>query len=163
VVTWLEEYRVPIGIVGEGVKADGLLRESVGSDELRLVAKAGDTLCEVKHIASDHLVRRTLFLREEGSSTRAGAIGLLGPLLTHFERIVMLESTEAIKRMVAAGLGVAVLSSWATEMEERAELLSPVQDARFKHERQFFVVRKEGRPLPGTIAALWHCLTTCSQ
>jgi DNA-binding transcriptional LysR family regulator len=162
VVTWLEDYRVPIGIVGEGVKATGLLREPVGADELRLVVRADDALCDVAAITGEQLVRRTLFLREEGSSTRVGTLALLGPCIQHFERTVTMGSTEAIKQMVIAGLGVAILSSWTTEVEEQASLLRPVPDLSFRQKRRFFAVRREDRPLPGTIAALWNCLTNCS-
>lgn len=162
VITWLNDYRVPIGIVGEGVKATGLVQEPVGADELRLVSRADDDLCDTEHITGEHLARRTLFLREEGSSTRAGAIALLGPLLHDFERTVTLGSTEAIKQMVIAGLGVAVLSSWTTEIEEQSSLLGFVRDPSLRHERRFFAVRREDRPLPGAIAALWACITTSS-
>lgn len=143
VIHWLEEYRVPIGLVGEGIKAEGLLQEPVGADELRLVTKAEDPLSKVQRITNAHLACRTLFLREEGSSTRASAVALLGPFLFCFERTVTLQSTEAIKRMVVSGLGVAVLSSWATEMEENTALLAPVKDPRFRQKRRFFVVRKK--------------------
>ncbi len=162
VIAWLNDYLAPIGIVGEGVKATGLLQETVGADELRLVSRANDVLCDTKNITGEHLVRRTLFLREEGSSTRAGAIALLGPLFHHFERTVTLGSTETIKQMVLAGLGVAVLSSWTTEIEEQASLLSPVKDPSLRRERSFFVVRRADRPLSGATSALWTCLTTCS-
>ena len=35
---------------------------------------------------------------------------------------------EAIKQTVASGFGVAVISAWATRLEEHAGLLQPVRD-----------------------------------
>jgi DNA-binding transcriptional LysR family regulator len=75
-----------------------------------------------------------------------------------FARIVELNSTEAIKQAVIAGLGVAVLSSLATELEERAGLLRAAKDPRLMLTRQFYLVRREDRPFFGTVEALWKCL-----
>lgn len=155
---WLLEYRVPMGIVGEGGNVEGLAQEPVGTDELRLVTAANDPLSEGEEVDLALLRERTLLLREPGSSTRAGAETLLGALLQHFHREVEMDSAEAIKRAVAAGLGVSVLSSWATRLEEAAGLLRPVRDARFRLSRQFYLIRRSDRQLVGAAAALWTFL-----
>jgi DNA-binding transcriptional LysR family regulator len=163
VLSWLRDYRVALGVVGETEREDGLIREEIAQDELRLVTAATDGLCQREEIKQEHLSGRTLFLREPGSSTRAGAEALLCGWMGGFARVVELRSTEAIKQAVIAGLGVAVLSSWAMELEETAGLLSSVRDTRFRHERKFYIVRRADRSLVGTVAALWNCLVACSR
>ena len=161
VLEWLLDYQAPLGVIGEMSIAEGLQSVEIGSDRLQLVAAAGDTLCRVKQVKPEHLRGRALLLREPGSSTRAGAESLLGERLKEFERVVEVPSTEAIKQAVASGLGVAVLSSWATRLEESAGLLQPVRDPLLRRERRFFLVKRKDRTLGGTAAALWDCLTTC--
>lgn len=161
VLSWLHEYRVPLGVVGETRMEEEFIREEIGQDELRLMVMATDELSRVPEITRERLAGRTLLLREHGSSTRAGAERLLGDWTGAFGRVIELRSAEAIKQMVAAGLGVAVLSSWATGLEETAGLVSPVKDARFQQKRRFYLVRRTNRPLAGTAAALWQCLTAC--
>jgi LysR family transcriptional regulator, putative pyruvate carboxylase regulator len=156
VVGWLLDYRVPVGVIGETVMAESLSRVPIGSDDLCLVARAGDRLCRVKQIEAKHLEGYTLLMREPGSSTRAGAESLLGELIKACGRIVEVRHTEAIKQMVAAGLGAAVLSSWATRLEEKAGLLQPVRDGRFRHERRFYLAQRQDRELTGVAKALWH-------
>jgi DNA-binding transcriptional LysR family regulator len=138
VVEWLLDYQAPLGVIGEISISERLHSIEIGSDHLQLVTSPGDTLCRVKRIKPEHLSRHTLLLREPGSSTRTGAEGLLG-----------------------SGLGVAVISSWATRLEERAGLLQPVRDPLFRQSRRFFLVRRKDRVLTGNAAALWDCLTTC--
>ncbi len=161
VLEWLLDYRAPMGVIGEMSIAEGLQSVEIGSDSLQLVSAAGDLLCRVKQVKQEHLRGRTLLIREQGSSTRAGAERLLGDRLKEFDRVVEVPSTEAIKQAVVSGLGVAVLSSWATRLEEAAGLLQPVRDPLLRHERKFFLVRRKDRVLTGTAAALWDCLTTC--
>jgi len=160
VLEWLRQYRVPLGVVGEtSVGMDEELhRLEVGADELRLVAAAADSLGRVRQIKGEHLRRRTLFIREPGSSTRAAAEALLGDLLSAAGRVVEIRSTDVIKQSVIAGLGVAVLSSWATRLEERACLLRPIRDTRLRRRRKFYLVRREDRDLTASAAALWDCL-----
>jgi DNA-binding transcriptional LysR family regulator len=70
-----------------------------------------------------------------------------------------LEHTK--NQAVVSGLGVAVLSSWATRLEEQAGLLQPVRDPLLRQSRRFFLVKRKDRALIGAAAALWDCLTTC--
>ncbi len=161
VLEWLLGYQAPLGVIGEMSIAEDLKSVEIGSDRLQLVAAAGDSLCRVKQVKPEHLRGRALLLREPGSSTRAGAENLLGERLKDFERVVEVPSSEAIKQAVASGLGVAVLSSWATKLEEAAKLLRPVRDPLLRRERRFFLVKRKDRTLAGTAAALWDCLTTC--
>ncbi|HEX9000952.1 MAG TPA: LysR family transcriptional regulator [Blastocatellia bacterium] len=161
VLQWLLDYQAPLGVIGEMNIAEDLKSVEIGSDFLQLVTAAGDSLCRVKQVKPEHLRGRTLLLREQGSSTRAGAQSLLGERLKEFERVVEVPSPEAIKQSVASGLGVAVLSSWATKLEEAAGLLQPVRDPLLRQSRKFFLVRRKDRVLSGSAAALWDCLTTC--
>lgn len=161
VLQWLLSYQAPLGVIGELNIAAALQSVEIGSDQLQLVAAAGDALCRLKQIKPEHLYGRTLLLREQGSSTRAGAEGLLGERLKNFARSVEVPSTEALKQSVAAGLGVAVLSSWATQLEEAAGLLQPVRDPQLRQTRRFFLVKRKDRVLTGNAAALWDCLSVC--
>lgn len=160
VLEWLREYRVPLGVVGELAMDEGLHRLEIGADELRLVTAGDDALFRAREIKAKHVQDRILFLRERGSSTRANAETLLADLIPSFRRVVELRNTDAIKQAVASGLGVAVLSSWATRLEESAGLLRPVRDTRFKHQRRFYLVRRQDRRLSGSAAALWESLKT---
>lgn len=160
VLAWLHDYRVALGVVGELAITGDLERVAIGSDKLQLVTAAGDALCRARQINPAQLQTRTLFLREPGSSTRAGSVELLGDLLPSFARTVELTNTEAIKQSVAAGLGVAVLSSLTTKLEEAAGLLQPVKDARLRQTRKFYLVKRKDRVLMGSAAAMWECLTT---
>jgi DNA-binding transcriptional LysR family regulator len=161
VLAWLHDFRVPLGVVGELAITEDLERVEIGADKLQLVVAANDALGRARQINSAQLQTRTLFLREAGSSTRAGAMELLGDLHKAFARTIELTSTEAIKQSVAAGLGVAVLSSWTTKLEEAAGLLQPVKDSRLRQTRKFYLVKRKDRVLTGSAAAMWDCLTNC--
>lgn len=159
VLAWLHDYRVPMGVIGEMAITDDLERVEIGSDKLQLVVGAGDELARARQIKPAQLQNRTLLLREPGSSTRIGTLELLGDLHKAFARTVELTNTEAIKQSIAAGLGVAVLSSWTTRLEEAAGLLQPVKDARLRRTRKFYLVKRRDRRLTGSAAALWELLT----
>lgn len=158
VVAWLQDYRVPLGVMGEMTLPAELERVAIGSDRLQLVARADDVVCRARQVQPAHLQGRTLFLRESGSSTREGALALLGDLRRAVGRVVELNNTEAIKQSVVAGLGLAVLSSWTTKLEEDAGLLRAAKDPQLRQTRRFYLVKRQDRPLTGGAAALWQTL-----
>ena len=112
----VESLEVPLGIVGElpAERHPSLHRQPWATDRLRLMAGADNPLVQVKELEPARLRDQCLILREPGSSTRAYAEGMLLDYLGQFGRVLELASPEAVKEAVVAGLGVAVLSSWAT-------------------------------------------------
>jgi DNA-binding transcriptional LysR family regulator len=159
VLEWLREYRVPLGVVGEMVMDDPLHRVEIGADELQLVVAASDPLARVRQLKPEQVKNRSLLLREAGSSTRKGTEVLLGEMVKHFERVVEIRSTEAIMQAVISGLGLAVLSSWATRLQMKSGLLRAIPDKRFRQSRKFYLVRRRDRQLTGCAAALWESLS----
>lgn len=159
VLALLQDYRATFGIVGRvsHMAEHGEFHlQQIAMDELRLTTAVENPLCRVEKIEEEHLRVQTLLLRERGSSTRAGADALLGNLLDRFGRVMEFTSAEAIKEAVIAGMGVSVLSSWATRREEEAGLLCPTLDSRFRQARPFFLVRRPDRSLVGPAYALWE-------
>jgi DNA-binding transcriptional LysR family regulator len=163
VLQWLHEYRVPLGVVGELHAEEDFHKFKIGCDELSLVASAENPIAKVKNITADEIRGQTLFIRERGSSTREATEKLLGDLLPSFGRVVEIGNPEAIKQSVIAGLGVAVLSSWSIELEQKAGLLLPIKDERFRMCRNFYLVKRQDRILTGSAAALWECLKECCK
>jgi DNA-binding transcriptional LysR family regulator len=161
VLQWLHEYRVPLGVVGELHAGENLHKLKIGCDEISLVASSKDSITKIKELKPEDVRDRTLFIREHGSSTREATEKLLGELLPAFGRIVEISNAEAIKQSVISGLGVAVLSSWAIELERKAGLLLSVADERFRKCRNFYLVRRKDRVLTGSATALWKCLKEC--
>ena len=161
VMGWLHDYSVPIAVMGGMLplrEDEQWAREPFTADVLRLVAAPNNSLCEIPAIRESHLRDQTLLLREQGSSTRAGAERLLDGSLGSFRRVLEITSAEAIKEAVIAGLGVAVLSSLATHREEASGLLRPVQDTRLHLKRPFYLTRRKDRPPIGVASALWQFL-----
>lgn len=158
VVGWVLGYQAPLGIVGEIRLPGEIEKHEIGSDQLRLVTAAGDPLCKLARIQPEHLRGRTLFLREPGSSTRAETESSFGESLKLFDRVVEIPSTEAIKQMVAAKLGVAVLSAWAFKIEQKAGLLEAARDRRWRRSRKFYLIKRGERKLGAAATALWNSL-----
>lgn len=134
-----------LGLIEGPCHADGLQVLPWQDDELVVVAGHGHALAGGADIAA--LRRARWLLREPGSGTREAVGQALLPHLHGFADALCLGSTEAIKRGVAAGLGLACLSRHAVaDLVASGELcivstpLPPLQ-------RQLSVVRHPGRRL----------------
>lgn len=166
VLAWIREYQVPMGVVGRISEINESEFDSVrvAEDELRLVVGSSDALRDVENVGPQDVRNHTLYLRERGSSTRAVADQVLRELAGQFRRVVEIESAEAIKEAVIAGLGVSVLSSWATRREEGLQLLYPVGGHRLRSSRDLYLVRRADRTITGPSRALWdHIVSTAGM
>ena len=70
-----------------------------------------------------------LLAREHGSATRASVDAAFLQAEAPLPRTQVLGDTEAIKRAVSAGLGVAIVSGFSVELERRCGTLSVVRVA----------------------------------
>jgi DNA-binding transcriptional LysR family regulator len=84
-------------------------------------------------------------LREPGSGTRAVEERVLARLKLPIRAAMALGSTEAIKRVVAEGVGLAIVSRLAVGAECAAGALAVLQVAGLPFARPLHLVRRKGR------------------
>ena len=114
-----------LGIAGEIELPPGVRAETFLDDELVGIAAPGRVKLRRGKASLDELSRWTLLVREQGSSTRAVAERHLVRAGYRPANRWELDSNEAIKRSVAAGLGIGFVSKLVVADEvDRGELVS---------------------------------------
>jgi DNA-binding transcriptional LysR family regulator len=95
-------------------------------------------------------------MREQGSGSRhvvEGALKKAGGALKSFKKVMDLDSSEAIKSAVEAGLGIGFVSRWAIYKELELRALKVVQVDGIKVARHFSLALRAGPEPQGTMAA----------
>jgi DNA-binding transcriptional LysR family regulator len=123
----LLDGEIDIGFA-EGVADDAALDYTVfAHDELVLIASPSHRLAGRSDVALDELQGEDVLMHETGSGTRAVTEQLLAERRLRLHPAMTLASTEALKQTVAAGVGLAFLSSQAIHMELAAGLLVQIR------------------------------------
>jgi DNA-binding transcriptional LysR family regulator len=109
------------------------------------------------------LASETLLVREPGSSTRAVAERYLARVGYQPAKRWELDSNEAIKRSVRAGLGIGFVSRLVVSEElERGELETFTVDGVGSMQRSVYLLRADGRdPVPAERAFIQTLGTCC--
>jgi DNA-binding transcriptional LysR family regulator len=111
------ENRIDLGLTEGFVEPEDLHVEVIHNDELVCIVAAGHALLQSRKCTLGELLAFPLLLRERGSGSRAVVEAALSSRGFAPEPAMALGSTEALKRAVAAGLGVAFVSRLTVERE----------------------------------------------
>jgi DNA-binding transcriptional LysR family regulator len=156
------DLAVEVGFIeGPQTHADLRVRRWL-EDELVVVAAPNHPLVggvRGRAVKQKALADASWILREPGSGTRQAAdawlVEHLGPLSVDYE----LGSTEAIKRLAAAGVGLACLSRHALGVELAQGRLVEVRTQLPRAVRRLAIVtRRDRRPGRASAAFVQHCL-----
>jgi len=109
-------------------------------NELVAIAAARHPLAGMKRISIARLAEEPFIAREPGSGTRETAEGALRRAGRPIHTVMELASNGAIKRAVARGLGVAIISRHAVTIELRLGLLAQLAVVGFPLRRQWHLV-----------------------
>src|ERR687883_853171 len=101
---------VQLGLAGELDLPDGVIAEPFLDDEIVGIAAPGKLRVRRGRAQLSHLAARTLLVREPGSSTRTVSERYLARAGYRPAKRWELDSNEAIKRSVQAGLGIGFVS-----------------------------------------------------
>ena len=154
VVRWLLEGRVALGLIEGPARERGVRTEPFMEDELVLITPPGfdsDRLAPAQFLATN------LLLREQGSGSRRVvelALENADFKLKAFKKIMELDSTEAIKSAVEAGLGVGFVSRWAIAKELELGTLKVAQVDGVRAARHFTLIGRTGPEPQGPAGAL---------
>lgn len=141
----LRDRRIGLAVVGRTDGAPDLHAIPVFRDVLRVFAAADSPWSRRPGLRMADLREETLVLREPGSATREVMFGCLDAVGFEPRQTIQLGSNEAVKRAVAAGLGIGILSAQTLDIDVRSGdvVVLPCDD--WTCERQFWIVRRADR------------------
>jgi DNA-binding transcriptional LysR family regulator len=138
---------IEVGMIGAAPDGADVKSTKVGEDSLTLVVAPGHPLAGRSTVAGSDLLQHPFVMREEGSGTRSATMQALRKLLGA-EALGKLAiacevgSAEAQKAGVRAGLGIALVSSFAIRDEVTHGTLVPVRVKGFDVRRSFYLVSR---------------------
>ncbi len=129
-------------------------------DELKLIAPAGHELVGREKVELADLTAFPLLAREPGSGTRAVLERELARQGMDFKPAMSLGSSEALKRAVAAGLGLAWISELTLDLELSAGPLRTVELTDLTIRRPLHRLLPLGREVSPSVKAFEEILLT---
>jgi molybdate transport repressor ModE-like protein len=158
----LRDGRVELAIVGAEQADDRIALEPFLADEIVGVSKPGLVETTDGTLEPGAVAGQTLLCREPDSSSRALFERELRTIGVEPASVWEMGSTEAVKRAVREGLGIAFLSRYAVAEEvDRGELDVFRLRGRRPLTRDFSIARLAGRPLSPAESAFVATLTRC--
>jgi len=155
----LLQNRIEIGLIEGSVTHDELVKRVWQQDELVLITANTSSLVAQDHLTLQDIYKEPFILREPGSGTRTvleEAIATRGfpQLMPSME----LGSTEAIKKVVAAGLGISFVSEHTITLESEAHLLRWIPLVDFTLSRPLYIVYPRQRRLSRAVSKFLELL-----
>ena len=154
IVELLLNSKVSIGLIEGPARERGVHTEPFMEDELVLITSPD---FEFDHLSTQQLLTSNLLMREQGSgSRRVVEIALVEKAalkLKAFKSVMNLDSTEAIKSAVEAGLGIGFVSRCAISKELELGVLKVAEVRGLKIVRHFSLISRSGPEKQGPAGA----------
>jgi DNA-binding transcriptional LysR family regulator len=141
----LAGLELDVGLTEGFVEEGELEAEVFHRDELVVIAAPGHRLAGQRRVPLSAVREESFVLREPGSGTRAVEERALARLKLPVRGVMELGSTEALKRVVAEGVGLAIVSRLAVAADRAAGTLVVLPVAGLRIERPLHLVRRKGR------------------
>ena len=146
------DHVVDVAVTGRIPDDDRLTGHDFADNQFVLVTAPGDPLARRRWVAVEELAGRPWLLRETGSGTRTLVEEFLASRGIS-PRLLTLGSNGAIKQAARAGLGVALQSRAAVELELELGLLETISPRGGLPERRWHVVRSAVGPVREEVEA----------
>ncbi len=153
IVQLLLENKLAVGLIEGPARDRGIRAEPFMKDELVLITPPD---FEPDRLSPDQFVASRLLMREHGSGSRhvvEMALDQAGFKLKSFKNAMNLDSTEAIKSAVEAGLGIGFVSRWAISKELELGTLKVAEVAGLRVVRHFSLISRTGPEPQGPAGA----------
>lgn len=134
--------QVDLALVGSPAEYPQVSITPFMHDELKVIISPSDPWRTRPHVSLSELRQRTLLTREAGSALHASVRELVGAAHLNGPQSIILGETEAIKRSVEAGLGVALIQGIAIQRELKQGILHTVPLINAPVERTYNIAQR---------------------
>ena len=141
IVDAVREKKIHLGLIEGPATSRDVKTEPFLEDELVLIVPAAHEWAEVKSVTVAEMREAPLLMREHGSGTRKVvevALARLGMKVKSLRIVMELDSTEAIKSAVEAGLGIGFVSRWAIAKDLRLDKSFRIAEVEALHIKREF-------------------------
>lgn len=149
----LVNNRIDLAVIGSVPDDIPVVIEPFARNELVLIASATHRLAALEDIPLTELAKEHFLLREVGSGTRAALENVFHDAALPLLISMQVGNNSAIKQGVAAGLGVALISRVALDMELETKRLVILDVEGFPIVRQWRIVHLKEKNLSATARA----------
>lgn len=149
----LVNNRIDLAVIGSVPDDIPVVIEPFARNELVLIASSSHRLAGLSEIPLTELAKEHFLLREVGSGTRAALENVFHDAALPLLISMQVGNNSAIKQGVAAGLGVALISRVALDMELETNRLVILDVEGFPIIRQWRIVHLKEKNLPATARA----------
>jgi DNA-binding transcriptional LysR family regulator len=156
IVGLLLDQRIELGLVEGPCRRREIQVRPFYEDEILWIAAPTDALAGMKTVPAKTLLERPIVSRELGSGTRRVvemALRQQGIPLGRMRIEQELPSTEAIKRMVGAGVGIGYASRLSVEQEIASGKLVQIRCPQLRIKRSFSTLTPQGPDPIGIVQA----------
>lgn len=146
----LLDQRIDLALIEGPCRRPEMQMQTFLEDEIIWIASPNDPLAKSRHVTSSQVLRRSLIVREVGAGSRQYMEKVLRNLRIPLERLNIVQevpSPEAIKRLVAAGLGISYVFRISVEKELAAGDLVKLNCPKLNVRRPFSLLSPRG-PAP---------------
>ena len=145
VIKQLSENVADLAIMGQPPAGAEMRAEAFMENPLVVIASPLHQLANAANIQPRQLAQETFLLREKGSGTRGVVerffFDHLLPLPAHME----MDTNEAIKQSVQAGIGIGIISLHGIELELESKRLVVLDVAHFPIVRHWYIVHRKDK------------------
>jgi DNA-binding transcriptional LysR family regulator/anti-sigma regulatory factor (Ser/Thr protein kinase) len=148
IVEAVKNQKIALGLIEGPARSRDIKSEPFLEDELVLIVSAAHEWAELESIPCSEIAAAPLLMRERGSGSRQVVemeLKRQGIKMNSLRIVMELDSTEAIKSAVEAGLGVGFVSRWAIAKDLRLGAhFKIVEVAGLRIQRDFCVAYASG-------------------
>jgi DNA-binding transcriptional LysR family regulator len=151
---------IDLALVGSPAVHPEIVTQPFMQDRLVVIVGPNDEWVRRNAVEPVELLTRVFLTREPGSALHATVERILGASALDADNVILLGETEAIKRSVEEGLGVALVQGIAVEREVAAGTLSTLELTGVDASRTYLAARHLARKLPHAAEGMLTLLKT---
>ncbi len=156
----LAENTTDLAIMGRPPTELDISAEQFMDNPLVVIASPDHPLAKAKRIKLARLADETFLSREKGSGTRSAMERVFAEHKIQPRIGMEVETNEAIKQAVQAGMGLGILSLHSIELELKTKRLAVLKVEHFPLMRHWYVVQRRNKRLSGAAQAFKEFLLT---
>lgn len=153
VLKQLADNSTDLAIMGQPPDGMDISAESFLDNPLVVIAAPDHPLAMLKHVKFDRLAEETFLSREKGSGTRSAMERVFAQHKIQPRISMEMETNEAIKQAVQAGMGLGILSLHSIELELETKRLVMLHVEHFPLLRHWFVAHRSNKRLSSAALA----------